>query len=219
MDPDDSLPGMSELPKILRRRVPPCQPKDFGRGDIVRLTPSLFQYKVLGAWPNNTTTIESRMKYDYSSFNSCRIHTTRFDFSTIDYTQTITCGVYCPDSPHAYLETGATFAIQPSKDFVSQYYGYGLNTLKFIDPDSCDYRKAVFAVLHVLSVDSLLMMGEAGMMLPAALSLSIEIDVESHAYYPQSVFITYPNGTIRRPEPDMGPAGIYWPAIYYGVHF
>ncbi|KAG8787329.1 hypothetical protein FRC12_015674 [Ceratobasidium sp. 428] len=212
MDPDDSLPGMFELPKLLRRRVPPCQPKDFGRGDIVRLTPSLFQYKVLGAWPNDTAKVESRTMYNGSSFSSCQIHAIRFDFSTIDYTQTITCGVYCPDSPHAFLETSATFATEMSKDFVGQYYGYGFNMFNFIDPQSYDYHKSVFAVLHLMSTDSLITIGEGPMMSPAALSFSLRVHLENRQY--SDVYITYPNGTIKPPNFMGQEVEIYWPMIY-----
>lgn len=88
--------NVPDLPPLLRHNPPPCQPKDIGRGDTFRLTPSLFEYKVLSSWKTNSTTPapedEGRIDYQGGSFDQCFIYNMRIDYSILDYTQTVTVG-------------------------------------------------------------------------------------------------------------------------------
>ncbi|KAH7339773.1 hypothetical protein B0J17DRAFT_716772 [Rhizoctonia solani] len=160
---NDTVPSWwvaTPLAPLLRRKAPRCQPKDFGRGDTFRLSPSLFEYKVLSSWRTNTTNVasedEGRVEYRGGSFNQCFVYSIRFDLSVIESTQTFTVGIMCPDFPvRAFLETRLVFATEVSKDIVGQYYGYGVDLLNFVDSESRDYHRLVFAILDVISTDSL----------------------------------------------------------------
>ncbi|KAF8597931.1 hypothetical protein BDV93DRAFT_561794 [Ceratobasidium sp. AG-I] len=157
--------GSTRLPSLLSVSPPPCEPKDLGRGDIFRLTPSLFDYTVMSTW--NTSKANSgsqaqeqgRVEYRGEPFTGCRANTVQFDYSMLDDTQTVTVGVICPgttDYPvYVSMETKMVFAWLLSKDFVGQYYGPGLDLLNINTGDSNDYRKLAFAVLEAISTDSL----------------------------------------------------------------
>ncbi|KAJ1304738.1 hypothetical protein OPQ81_005876 [Rhizoctonia solani] len=160
---NDTLPSWwvtTPLAPLLRRKAPRCQPKDFGRGDTFRLSPSLFEYKVLSSWRTNATNVtsedEGRVEYRGGSFNQCFVYSIRFDLSVIESTQTLTVGIMCPDFPvRAFLESRLVFAIEVSKDIVGQYYGYDVDLLNLVDGESRDYHRLVFAILDVISTDSL----------------------------------------------------------------
>ncbi|CEL60747.1 hypothetical protein RSOLAG1IB_03986 [Rhizoctonia solani AG-1 IB] len=148
------------LAPLLRRKAPPCQPKDFGKGDTFRLSPSLFEYKVMSSWRTNATNLKSedqgRVEYRGGSFNECVVYSVRFDLSVADLTQTLTVGIMCPTYPViAFLETRLIFATEVSKDIVGQYYGYDIDLFALVDGESHDYRRVVFAILDVISTDSL----------------------------------------------------------------
>ncbi|KAG8759615.1 hypothetical protein FRC12_009718 [Ceratobasidium sp. 428] len=84
------------LPPIFRPRPPRCEPKDLGRGDKFRLSASLFDYTVMSSW--NTTQGAStsgvqkqeRIEYRGQSFTDCFVNNTRFKFSLVDQSQTVT---------------------------------------------------------------------------------------------------------------------------------
>lgn len=82
------------LPPLLRRKPPPCEPKDIGRGDTFHLTSSLFEYRVISSWKKPTNPVspedEGRIAYRGESFDQCSIYSMRFDHSLQDYTQTVT---------------------------------------------------------------------------------------------------------------------------------
>ncbi|CAE6438547.1 unnamed protein product, partial [Rhizoctonia solani] len=147
------------LAPLLRRKAPLCQPKDFGRGDTFRLSPSLFEYKVLSSWRTSSTLKskdEGRVEYRGGSFDQCYVYSIRFDLSVIESTQTLTVVVSCPDFPvRAFMESRIIFALDDSKDIVGQYYGGDLDILDLVDGDSRDYRRLVFAIMDVMSTDSL----------------------------------------------------------------
>ncbi|KAG9125435.1 hypothetical protein FRC07_007612 [Ceratobasidium sp. 392] len=209
MNPDDSFPGwwhVQSLPPLLRPDPPPCDPRDFGRGDVIRLSPSLFEYKVLGAWQNETSKTESRVQYNGTSFKNCSIYASRFDYSRMDLTQTITTGIYCPDSPNAFMETSVTFADALSKDFVGQYYGYAIDVFSVINPYSRDYRKAVFAVLDIISTDSLSIIGGGHPSSLPILSLSTSFDEKYRSF--NDTEIVYGDGNMEQPD-GLGPASVY----------
>ncbi|CAE6426960.1 unnamed protein product, partial [Rhizoctonia solani] len=159
---NDTVPSWwvtTPLAPILRRKAPLCQPKDFGRGDTFRLSPSLFEYKVLSSWrtdTNITSGDEGRVEYRGGSFNQCYVYSIRFDLDIIESTQTLTVAIVCPVSPVvAFLETRIVFAIEVSKDIVGQYYGYGIDVIGLVGEESWDYRRIVFAMMDVISTDSL----------------------------------------------------------------
>ncbi|CAE6429436.1 unnamed protein product [Rhizoctonia solani] len=159
---NDTVPSWwatTPVAPLLRRKAPLCQPKDFGRGDTFRLSPSLFEYKVLSSWRTNATNVtsedEGRVEYRGGSFDQCIVYSIRFDLNVIESTQTLTVGIMCPDFPvRAFLETRIVFATEVSKDVVGQYYGYGLDPLSIVDGESHDYHRLVFDILDVMSTDS-----------------------------------------------------------------
>ncbi|QRV94083.1 transmembrane protein [Ceratobasidium sp. AG-Ba] len=214
---NDTVPGWwnsPRLPSLLRRGAPDCEPKDFGRGDLIRLTPSLFEYKVLSAWRNLTArdpNDESRVEYRGESFNQCDLYYARFDFDVLEWTQTVTVAVNCSGPVNAFLETSITFANDITKDVIGQYYGYNTNLFKFLDINSRDYRKAVFAILDVISTDSLMIMGGQHLAAPV-LTLSARIN---NYYRIESTDIRYLNGTYESTSLDsMGSASIYRSSVY-----
>ncbi|KAG8722354.1 hypothetical protein FRC08_003305 [Ceratobasidium sp. 394] len=216
--PNDTVPewwNKAHVPRLLRREPPPCEPKDFGRGDVIHLTPSLFGYKVLSAWRNPTARDshdDTRIIYKGASFKDCYAYETRFDFSLIDYTQTVTSAVYCPETPaNMYMETSVTFANEITKDFVGQYYGFGTDVFDFVQETSRNYRKAVFAVLDVISTDSLMIMGHQHLSSPI-LSLSTILNITTREF--RSTSITYANGTLGVYCDSMGLASIYKDTVY-----
>ncbi|KAG9125434.1 hypothetical protein FRC07_007611 [Ceratobasidium sp. 392] len=200
-NPNDTVPTWWHSPRLaplLRHRQPPsCEPKDLGRGDIIRLTPSLFQYKVISTWQNASSQDardEKRVEYKGASFKSCRIYKTRFDHNNLnDITQTITTGIYCPDSPNAFLETSATFTNSPIQDFVAQYYGGDRTPFYFVEKSPRTYRGAVFAVLDLISTDSLATVADPAYLPSPAVTLSAEVNVTTREIL--STHITYFNGT------------------------
>ncbi|KAG8740933.1 hypothetical protein FRC10_003548 [Ceratobasidium sp. 414] len=131
----------------------------------------------------------------------------------MDYTQTITTAVYCPDTPaNTFMETSVTFANDISKDFVGQYYGFDTDVFDFVQETSRNYRKAVFAVLDVISADSLAVMGGQHLSSPI-LSLSTRLNVTTREFWATS--ITYLNGTfLAYDDTSMGLASIYNSSVY-----
>ncbi|KAG8741624.1 hypothetical protein FRC10_002640 [Ceratobasidium sp. 414] len=174
-----------------------CQPKDLGRGDLIRLTPSLFEYKVHSVWkfsdfrdPKN----EVRVNYTGQSFKNCSAYEARFDHSFVDSTQTVTAGVVCVDPVNAWMETSATFSEDKSKDFVGQFWGYDTNSLYFLNKGSPgNYRQAVFAVLDVISTDSHMVMRQQYLQKPI-LSLSTHANLDPPELGPFTV--KYVDGTV-----------------------
>ncbi|KAG8727492.1 hypothetical protein FRC12_022462 [Ceratobasidium sp. 428] len=221
---NDTVPywwNSPSLPRLLRRKAPLCEPKDFGRGDVIRLTPSLFEYRILSAWRNLNLTgdmtirnpgDESRVEYRGESFSQCSVYSARFDYNMMEWTQTVTVAIRCSQPPVlAFMETAVTFANDINKDMIGQYYGYDIDFFAFVDQNSRDYRKSVFAVLDVISTDSLMIMGGQYLQSPV-LTLSTHIN---SSYNFQSTSITYVNGTYQSSSEDsMGPAAIYRASIY-----
>lgn len=98
--PSDTVPSWwnsPRLPPLLRRKAPLCQPKDMGRGDTFRLSASLFDYRVLSSWNSTSKDLrpedEGRVGYRGGSFRECVVYSMRFDYSLLDYTQTVTVSV------------------------------------------------------------------------------------------------------------------------------
>lgn len=56
------------------------------------------------------------------------------------------------------METSLVFGWLISKDFIGQYYGLGLDSLKTPEADPSEYRRLAFAVLGTISTDSLTIM-------------------------------------------------------------
>ncbi|KAG8739708.1 hypothetical protein FRC10_005250 [Ceratobasidium sp. 414] len=208
--PDDKLLqgwwGTGHLPAGWRPKPPQCQPRDLGRGDTFRLSASLFDYTVQSTW-NTTNAVsasgiqqQERVEYRGQSFAGCFVNTTRFDYSLLDQTQTLSVGVICEgntDYPvHVSMETVLVFARELSKDFIGQYYGSGQELPNITITNPSDYRRVVMAVLDVLSTDSLTIM--SGQHLPQpVLSISLVLSVipDTGATEPVASTITYFNGT------------------------
>ncbi|KAG8782473.1 hypothetical protein FRC12_020787 [Ceratobasidium sp. 428] len=217
----DTVPywmNLPRLPPLLRRKPPRCEPKDFGRGDSIRVTPSLFEYKVLSAWKNLTALDpqdESRIEYQGAPFDSCSVYGARFEHSFVDWTQKVTTAISCREAPvNAFLETTITFADDISKDIVGQYYGAFMPLFSFLDVASRNYRKAVFAVLDLMSTDSLMIV--AGQHLPSPiLSFSTSLNLTDNARTMTNTYIAYLNGTVTPYyNTSMGPAEIYRDTVY-----
>ncbi|KAF8608666.1 hypothetical protein BDV93DRAFT_551489 [Ceratobasidium sp. AG-I] len=216
---NDTVPGWwnsPRLPPLLRRSAPLCEPKDIGRGDNFRLSSSLFEYRVLSSWKSERRAPEDegRVEYRGGSFNECFVYSMRFDYSLLEYTQTVTVGIYCPTPPvNTFLETTLVFADEISKDIVGQYYGYNIDLFSIIDEDSHDYRKAVFAVLDVISTDSLMIMGGQYLSAPV-LALSTRASNITNGPSFDVTFITYLNGTMHSSSDNsLGDAEIYRASI------
>ncbi|KAG9122546.1 hypothetical protein FRC07_001028 [Ceratobasidium sp. 392] len=181
------------------RKPPACQPRDIGRGDRIRLTPSLFEYQVLTVWLNPFTE---------NAIDTNRAH-------LLDRTQTVTTNLWCPVEAAGFeMLTSATFAAQRSKDFVPNYFADRYDVrLMLAKSDWHDYRKAALGILDVVSRDSLAMMGWSRVQLsPPILSLSTEIDLSDTPVF-QETYVTYMNGTTRRSKALTGPALAYQDVI------
>ncbi|CAE6416632.1 unnamed protein product [Rhizoctonia solani] len=200
------------LAPLLRRKAPPCQPKDFGKGDTFRLSPSLFEYKVLSSWRTTADSAtfkdEGRVEYRGGSFNECYVYNIRFDLSVIELTQTLIVGIMCPTYPVlAFLETRLVFATEVSKDIVGQYYGYGVNVAALVDRESHDYRRVVFDLLDVISTDSLSILDGSHI---NWLSLSARADVQSTEAFFTTTNMVAKNGTsFMNDNNTMGDAEVY----------
>ncbi|KAG8720237.1 hypothetical protein FRC09_009874 [Ceratobasidium sp. 395] len=112
---------------------------------------------------------------------------------------------------NAFLETTVTFADDISKDVVGQYYGAFMPLFSFLDAESRNYRKAVFAVFDLMSTDSLMIV--AGQHLPSPiLSFSTSLDLRDNT---RTTYIAYLNGTVAPYyNASMGPAEIYRDTVY-----
>ncbi|KAG8794274.1 hypothetical protein FRC12_025093 [Ceratobasidium sp. 428] len=208
--PNDTLMagwwGNNRLPPRLRPKTPNCEPKDLGRGDTFRLSGSLFDYTVMSTWntsePPSASRVQEQKRAEYrgQSFSDCYVNTTRVDFSMVEETQTVTCGVICPgtkDYPiFVSMETKVVFALELTKDFIGQYYGPGLDLLSLPDANPSDYRKLVLAVLEVISTDSLTLIGKPLLSSPA-LSMSVFLNVNNvtNEVTLGTTTFTYLNGT------------------------
>ncbi|QRW21628.1 hypothetical protein RhiXN_06617 [Rhizoctonia solani] len=199
------------LSPLFRRKPPPCQPKDLGKGDTFRLSPSLFEYKVLSSWRTNRTKLKSedegRIEYRGGSFGACFVYDIRFDLSFIESTQSLTVGISCPDYPvRAFLETRVVFATEHSKDVIGQFYGYDVHLIDFVDEDSRDYRRVVFDVLDVISTDSLSILDGA---ITQWLSLSARASVSNELNFISTDMVGIGGNTSANGENKMGEAEIY----------
>ncbi|KAF8597956.1 hypothetical protein BDV93DRAFT_595637 [Ceratobasidium sp. AG-I] len=211
--------GSTVLPGLLGMDSPPCESKDLGRGDIFRLSASLFDYTVMSTWNTTNVTSDSQVRtqervvYTGEPFDSCAVNNVQFDFSVVDTTQTVTVGVVCPgtqDYPvYVSMETKMVFAWLLSKDFVAQYYGPGMDLSNIDKAGPNDYRKLAFAVLEGISTDSLTIMRGNHLSNPL-LSLTALVNMTPYPS-PVSNLVTYLNGT----ELDWPPeANIYMDSIY-----
>ncbi|KAG8738615.1 hypothetical protein FRC10_006647 [Ceratobasidium sp. 414] len=204
------------LPAFLRRAIPPCQPKDLGRGDKIRLTPSLFEYKILSTWRDPKSGFfvpedETRIEYRGGSFSECNIYGAGFDYSWIDGTQAVTVGIVCASTPvNVLMETTVTFAYDFTKDAVGMYYGYNVNMLTAVRETSQNYRRIVLAVLDAMSSDSLTIIDGQFLSSPA-LSLSTHLN-RTDGFY--NTFIKFMNGSSLHIDDSLGPAAIYHGTIH-----
>ncbi|KAG8748972.1 hypothetical protein FRC12_013685 [Ceratobasidium sp. 428] len=99
------------------------------------------------------------------------------------------------------------------KDFVGQYYGYNEDVYDMLSDESDhDYRKAVFAVMDLMSTDSLAILGEGRQTSPPILHLSTSLDVGAREF--GETEITYMNGTMQWFETLTGPASTYRDSLY-----
>ncbi|KAG9074678.1 hypothetical protein FRC06_010534, partial [Ceratobasidium sp. 370] len=186
------------LPAFLRRAIPPCQPKDLGRGDIIHLTPSLFKYKILSAWR------------DPKSYFFVPEDETRIEYRG-DGTQTVTVGIDCSSSPvNLLMETTVTFADDFTKDVVGKYYGYNINLFKTVRETTRNYRRVVLAVLDVISTDSLAIIDNQFLSSPVH-SLNTHLNATNGFH---DTFIQFMNGSSSYTEYSLGPAAIYHDTIH-----
>ncbi|CAE6531269.1 unnamed protein product [Rhizoctonia solani] len=215
--------GTRRLPPALRPRPAPCQPKELGRGDIFRLSGSLFDYTVMSTWNTSEGTRASgiqeqkRAEYRGQSFANCYVNSARYDYNLVEQTNTVAVGVLCPGSPDYPIEismqTTITYALEASKDFIGQYYGPGLDLLNLTNADPSDYRKVVLAALEVLSTDaSTIMRRQHISSQPLSMRVVFTIGPDSPELLPRVSTLTYANGT----QPSVFPeeALIYVDTIY-----
>ncbi|KAG8724159.1 hypothetical protein FRC09_000053 [Ceratobasidium sp. 395] len=190
----DSWWGTRRLPPLLRPDIPDCEPKDLGRGDMFRISASLFDYTVMSTWNTSDgpqasgVQEQKRVEYRGESFANCSVNSARFDYSLVEQTQSV-------------------------NDFIGQYYGPGLSLLNITDANPSDYRKLVLAVLEVISTDSLTIMRGQHLSNPA-LSMRITFDVDPNTAepIPEASTLTYVNGT--QPKQYPPEAFIYKDTIY-----
>ncbi|CAE6434172.1 unnamed protein product [Rhizoctonia solani] len=214
-------PESPRLPNFLMRTVPLCQPKDVGRGDVFRLSPSLFEYRVLSSWRTNSSHLkpqdEGRVVYRGDSFSKCSVYEMLFDHSTTGQIQTITAGIMCPEYPvRLYMETRIVLALDISKDIVGQYYGYDIKMQNIDDEDTRDYRRSVFGVLDVISTDSLGIMLQQHLSTPInSVSLTGDVTSDANINFHSGGTIAYQNGTVAELERDndLAEAELYRASI------
>ncbi|CUA77831.1 hypothetical protein RSOLAG22IIIB_06818 [Rhizoctonia solani] len=218
--------GTSHLPERLRPGLPDCEPQGLGRGDIFRLSASMFDYTVMSTWNTSRSTTgkhaqeQERVEYHGESFASCSVNTARYDYSLSDRTHSVTVGVSCPGTKNysiaISMQTTMTFAWETSRDFIGQYYGPGID-LDYLDlSDKSNYRNTVLAVLNVISTDSLTIFNKPLLTVPP-LSLRVYFEgiTEANAQLPDkatATTLTYVNGS----QPELFPreAAIYTNSIW-----
>ncbi|CAE7153507.1 unnamed protein product [Rhizoctonia solani] len=219
--------GTRHLPERLRPGLPQCEPQALGRGDIFRLSASMFDYTVMSTW--NTTKMASatevqeqeRVEYHGESFRDCHANTARYDYSLGDQTHSITVGVFCPGYDgyriQISMQTTMTFAWDLTKDFIGQYYGPGLDLLNLTE--TSNYRQSVLAVLEVISTDALTILHRQH--LPVhPLSMRVYFgEIYDNATLPDETTtsaLTYANGTQLMDYPEE--AFIYINSIFNLVY-
>ncbi|CAE6418058.1 hypothetical protein RSOLAG22IIIB_10294 [Rhizoctonia solani] len=218
--------GTSHLPERLRPGLPVCQPQGLGRGDVFRLSASMFDYTVMSTWNTSHSTAgkhaqeQERVEYHEESFSDCSVNTARYDYSLGDRTHSVTVGVSCPGTKNysiaISMQTTMTFAWETSRDFIGQYYGPGID-LDLLDlTDKSNYRNTVLAVLNVISTDALTIFNKPLLPVPL-LSMRVYFQgiTEAAAQLPDNstvVTVTYVNGS----QPDLFPTevGIYTNSVF-----
>jgi hypothetical protein len=86
------------LPPLLRPKPARCEPKELGRGDVFRLTPSLFDYTVMSTWNvsrpvgDDGVRVQERVEYQGQPFSGCYVNNARFEHSLVEQTQTVNVG-------------------------------------------------------------------------------------------------------------------------------
>ncbi|CAE6496168.1 unnamed protein product [Rhizoctonia solani] len=209
------------LPNFLTRTVPLCQPKDLGRGDRFRLSPSLFEYRVLSSWHTTASRLkpqdEGRLEYKGGSFSKCSVYEMLFDHSTTDRIQSVTAGIMCPSYPvRLYMEARIPLSLEVSKDIVGQYYGYDVDMDSITDEDSRDYRQSVFGILDAVSTDSLGIMLQQHLSAPLdSVSFTGEAVSDTNITFHPGGTIVYQNGTLTElgRDNDLAEAEIYRASI------
>ncbi|QRV91845.1 transmembrane protein [Ceratobasidium sp. AG-Ba] len=165
---------------------------------------------------------QKRAEYRGQSFANCYVNTTRFDYSLVDETQTVTAGVVCPGTDRDYpifisMETKIVFALELSRDFIGQYYGPGLNLMSLPDADPSDYRKLVLAALEVISTDSLAIIGGNQLPVPPlSMTVVFEVNNKTDELTPTDAdTFTFLNGTKGHWPPE---ATMYGESVTNLVH-
>ncbi|CAE6436338.1 unnamed protein product [Rhizoctonia solani] len=225
--PPDTWWG-KRLPPQLSPGLPPCEPQGLGRGDVFRLTASLFDYKVMSTW--NTTKgnaqmtagkqEQERVEYRGESFADCFVNTARYDYSLGEQTHSVTVGVFCPGYSEypiqVSMQTTMAFAWEVTKDFIGQYYGPGLDLMNLTD--TTGFQQTVLAVLEVISTDALTILHKPHLS-AHPLSMRVFFELNETAIVPDQAAastLTYVNGT----QPDQFPeeAFIYINSVYNLVY-
>ncbi|CEL58770.1 hypothetical protein RSOLAG1IB_08816 [Rhizoctonia solani AG-1 IB] len=217
--------GNRRLPYLLRPRYQSCDPKELTRGDTFRLSGGIFDYTVMSVWNTSKSTEEagtqgpSLVEYTGQSFAHCFANSSRFDYSLVEQTQTLTVGVFCSSSDSfkadVSMQTTVTFAWTLGKDFIGQYYGPGLEPEDLVNADPLKYRRTVLAALQVISTDSLTIMRHSDKHLPNPLlsaSMTFFGNQDTTLFdYVEGTF-AYMNGST--PTPYHESLAIYFPGIY-----
>ncbi|CAE6472776.1 unnamed protein product [Rhizoctonia solani] len=214
-------PKSPRLPNFLTRTVPLCQPKDIGRGDQFRLSPSLFEYRVLSSWRTNSSKImpqdEGRVEYRGGSFRKCSVYEMLFDHSSTNRVQTVTAGIMCPEYPvRLYMEARIALSLDVSKDIVGQYYGYDINSQRIANEDTRDYRQSVFGILDAMSTDSLGIILQQHLSAPLnSISVTGDVTSDTNITFHSGGTIVYQNGTVTELNRgnDLGEAELYRASI------
>ncbi|KAH7338599.1 hypothetical protein B0J17DRAFT_384923 [Rhizoctonia solani] len=226
-NPPDTWWG-KRLPTRLSPRLPPCEPQGLGRGDVFRLTASLFDYTVMSTWNTSKGDVQTnagkqkqeRVEYRGESFTDCSVNTARYDYSLSEQTHSVTVGVLCPGYSEypvqVLMQTTMTFAWEVTKDFIGQYYGPGLELINL--DDTTGYQQTVLAVLEVIATDALTILRKTHLS-AHPLSMRVFFELNETAVLPDQAAastLTYVNGT----QPDAFPAEafIYINAIYNLVY-
>ncbi|CAE6453794.1 unnamed protein product [Rhizoctonia solani] len=213
------------LPPLLRPKPARCEPKELGRGDKFRLTPSLFDYTVMSTWNVSRPVgadgvrLQERVEYQGQPFSGCYVNDARFEYSLVEQTQTVNVGVECPGNQSAdypiyvTMQTNMVFAWELNKDFIGQYYGSILGIDSINGTSSSDYRKQVLAALQVIATDSLTIMSRDHLSNPAlSMRLYFKVDPDTAEALPATEALTYTNGTYLQSFPSE--AFIYVDTIY-----
>ncbi|KAH7320434.1 hypothetical protein B0J17DRAFT_294185 [Rhizoctonia solani] len=215
--------GTRHLPRVLRRKSPPCQPRDIGRGDTLRLSASLFDYTVVNTWNTSEGTGASgvpeqkRVEYRGESFDNCYVNSALYEYSMVHQTHSLEVGVECPGSPdypiYVSMRTKMTFAWILERDFVAQYAGSVEGAFNFTQTaNSFDCRNLVIQTLQTISTDMIVIVSRQHLSNPIlGVAMAFYLDPVTDQLETYDFLLMY--GNMTRPDTFPEEVRMYEPSF------